>query len=123
MSSNSVDLIDKVLNCVDAVLAQGFLNDGVVDQGDSLLVDLSVSSLEDEFSNGLSGGVSEGDVGFDSSDEVGGGFVHSHEGSVVDLSQSENSEDSDDFGVEFVNTSDSHDEGKSGLGGYVDLSG
>jgi hypothetical protein len=41
----------------------------------------------------------------------------------VDLSQSEQSQDSDDLGVEFVNTSDSHNECESRLSGYVDLSG
>jgi hypothetical protein len=41
----------------------------------------------------------------------------------VELSQSKNSENPDNFWVEFVNTSDSHDKGKFGLSGDVDLSG
>jgi hypothetical protein len=41
----------------------------------------------------------------------------------VDLSKSENSQDSEDFGVEFVDTSDSDNKGKFGLGGDVNLSG
>ena len=40
----------------------------------------------------------------------------------MNLSQSEQSQDSDDFGVEFVNTSNSNNECESGLGGYVNLS-
>ena len=40
----------------------------------------------------------------------------------MDLSQSEYSQDSDDLGVEFVNTSDSHNKSKFGLSGNVDLS-
>ncbi len=39
----------------------------------------------------------------------------------MDLSESKNSEDSDDFRVEFVDTSDSDDEGKFGLGSNMDL--
>ena len=87
-----------------------------------MLVDLTISSLEDEFSDGFSSGISEGDIGLDSSDEVGGSLVDSHESTVVDLSESKNSKDSNDFGVKFVDTPDSDDEGQSGLGWYVDLS-
>lgn len=39
----------------------------------------------------------------------------------MDLSQSEESQNADSFGVEFVNTSDSNDECKFGLSGNVDL--
>ena len=41
----------------------------------------------------------------------------------MNLSQSQDSENSEDLGVEFVNTSDPDDEGELGLGGHVDLSG
>ncbi len=104
------------------MLSKGFSNDGVVGKRDSLSVDLAVSSLENEFSNGFSGRISEGDVGLNFSEKVGRSFVHSDKGSVMDLPQSEQSQDSDDFGVEFVNTSDSNNECESGLGGYVNLS-
>ena len=40
----------------------------------------------------------------------------------MDLSQSEKSHDSDNLGVEFVNTSDSNGKSESWLGWYVDLS-
>ena len=39
----------------------------------------------------------------------------------MDLSKSEQSQDSDDFRVEFVNTSDSYDESELGLSRYVNL--
>ncbi len=41
----------------------------------------------------------------------------------MDLSESQNSEDSDNLGVQFVDTSDSYDESEAGLGWDVDLSG
>jgi hypothetical protein len=41
----------------------------------------------------------------------------------VDLSESQDPEDSEDLGVELVNTSDPDDEGELGLGRDVDLSG
>ena len=40
----------------------------------------------------------------------------------MDLSQSQNSENSDNFGVEFVDTSDSDNEGNFGLSWDVNLS-
>ena len=123
VSTNSVDLVDKIFNIVNTLLSQWFLDDGVGRKRDSLLVDLSVSSLENNFSDGLSGWVSEGDVWLNSSEDVGWGFIDSDEDTIVDLSQSEDSQDSDNFGVEFVNTSDSNDECEFGLGWYVDLSG
>lgn len=122
VGSYSVNLVDKILNSGDVVLSEGLLDDGVGGQGDSLSVDLSVSSLENEFADGFARGVSEGDVGLDSSEEVGGGLVDSNEDSIVELSESEESHDSDDFGVELVNTPDSDNEGESGLSRYVDLS-
>lgn len=86
-------------------------------------VDLAISSLKDEFADGFARGVSEGDVGLDSSEHVDGGFVESNKDSVVELSEPKESHDSDDFGVELVNTSDSNNKGEPGLGRYVNLSG
>jgi hypothetical protein len=60
-----------------------------------LCPNLSETSLVDEFLDGFSGWVSEGDVWLDSSQQVGGSLVYSDENSVVDLSQSQQSEDSD----------------------------
>ena len=81
-------------------------------QGNSLLVDLSVTSLEDESSDGVSGWVSVGDVGFNSSEHIDGSLIDSDEDTVMELSQSEESHDSDDLRVEFVNTSDSNNKGE-----------
>jgi hypothetical protein len=121
--TNGVDLIDEVFNGVNSDLAESLLNDGVVSKGNSLFVDFSISSLENEFADGLSGWITEGDVWFNSSDEVRRCFVDSHEGTVVDLSKSKDSEDPDDFWVQLVNTSDSDDESELGLSCDVDLSG
>ena len=115
--------MDEVLNGVDVVLSEGLLNEVVGLEGDSLSVDLAVSSLENEFSDGVLGGVSVGDVGLNSSEHIDGGSVELDEDTIVELSESEESHDSDGLGVEFVNTSDSNNEGDFGLGRYVDLSG
>lgn len=85
VGSHCVDLIDKIFNCANAVLSQRFLDNGVGGKGDSLFIDFSESSFENEFSDGLSGRISKGDIGFNFSDHVSGGFVNSDEGSVVEL--------------------------------------
>ena len=94
------------------MLAQNALDSVVGLQGDSLLVDLAVASLEDESPDGLLGGVAVGDVGLNSSKHIDGSLVDSDEDSVMELSQSEESHDSDDLGVELVNTSDSNNKGE-----------
>lgn len=47
----SGDLVDKVLNAEDVILAKLLLDDRVVGEGDALLVDLAVSTLVDQFSD------------------------------------------------------------------------
>ena len=121
--TNSVDLVNEVFNSADAVLSEHLFDRVIGLKGDSLSVDFAISSLENEFSDGFSGRITIGDVGFDSSEHIDGSFVDSNEDSIVELSESKKSHDSDDLGVEFVNTSDSNDKGKSGFGGYVDLTG
>jgi len=81
--TNSVELVDQVFNADDAELSEGLFNDLVGSEGDSLLVDLTETSLVDQVVDGLSGGISEGDVGFDLLDHVEGSSVDSDEGGVV----------------------------------------
>ena len=45
--------MDDIFDRDDTVLAERLLDDGVGGKGDSLLVDLSVTSLVDEFSDSL----------------------------------------------------------------------
>lgn len=105
------------------MLAQDLFNDSVTSQGNSLLIYLTITSLEDEFSDGLSGRITKSNVWFDSSQKVDGGLVDSDKGAVVKLSESQESKNSDSSGVEFVNTSNSNDESQSGFGGNEDLTG
>jgi len=121
VGTNSVDFVDQIFNIVDAVLSKWFSYDSVWWERDSLSVDFTISSLENEFSNGFSWRISDSNIRLNFSEEVGWSFVDSNKSSVVDLSQSEQSEDSDNLGVEFVNTSDSDNECKFGLSRYVDL--
>lgn len=45
--------MNEILNAKDVEFSEGIFNDGVVGEGDALLVDLSVSALVDEFADGL----------------------------------------------------------------------
>lgn len=108
--------MDEIFDSVDVLLSENLLNGSVGLEGNSLLVDLSVTSLEDELSDGFIAGITIGDVWLNSSEHIDGGFVKLDEDTVVELSQSEESHDSDGLGVEFVNTSDSDHEGDFRIG-------
>ena len=51
------DLVDEVFDGEDVVLAKGLLNDLVVGEGDSLLVDLAVTALVNQLADGLEVGL------------------------------------------------------------------
>ena len=93
--TNSPDLVDQVLNANNSVLAQHLLDGCVTGQRNSLLVNLAVASLEDQLSDCLSGWVTEGNVWLNSSQKVDCRLVDSDESAVVQLSESQESEDSD----------------------------
>lgn len=98
VGSHSVDLMDQILHAHDAVLAQVVLDDLVVGEGDTLLVDLAVSALVDKFADSLEVGVAVGNVGFDDLQHFRGGFGDADEDTVVDLEKSEQLEGLARFG-------------------------
>lgn len=85
----SEDLVHEVLHAHNIELAKDLLDDGVVGDGDSLAVDLTVASLVDEVSHGLKVGVAVGDVGLDHAKHLKGSGVDLDEDTVVQLSKSE----------------------------------
>lgn len=118
--ANGVDLVDEILHADDAELAESLLDDGVVGKRDSLLVDLTVSSLVAKLSDGGEVGVTEGNVGLDDSEELGSGLGDSHEDTVVDLVKSQKLENLSGLGGHLGDTLDSDNENKLGLGGDVE---
>jgi hypothetical protein len=70
------------------VLAEFFLDNFVVGNGNSASVNLTISSLVDEVSDGLSRWVTISNVRFNFSNHVDGGLVEFDESTVVELSQS-----------------------------------
>ncbi len=108
MWTNSWDFVDQILNADNTVLAQNFFDNGVSGQRNSLFFNLTITSLKDKLSNCLSGWVSESDVWFNSSQEVGWSLVDSDEWTVMQLSQSQYSQDSDWSWVKLINTPNSN---------------
>jgi len=120
MGSDSVDFVDQVFGADDAVLTEGLFNNFVGGDGDSLLVDLTETSLVNQIRDGVSSGVAESDIRFDLLDHVKSSSVNSDEDTVVDLSKSEQLEDLSDLGSQVVNTSDSDHKDDSRFSGNVE---
>jgi hypothetical protein len=104
VGADSVDLVDEILHADDAVLAEVLLDDGVVGEGNALLVDLAVSTLVDELLDGLQVGVTVGNPGLDDLDHLGGGLGDPDEDTIVDLEQAEKLEDLAGLGGDLVDT-------------------
>jgi hypothetical protein len=104
VGADSVDLVDEVLNADDAVCAEVLLNDGVVGERDALLVDLSVTALVDELTDGLQVGVSVSDEGLDDLEHLSSGLGETDEDTVVDLEKTEQLEGLALLGVDLVDT-------------------
>lgn len=120
VGADGVDLVDQVLHTDDAVLAKVLLDDGVVGEGDALLVDLSVTALVDELLDALQVGVTVGDPGLDDLDHLHGSLGDLDEDTVVDLEQTEELEDLAGLGGNLVDTLDADDEDELLLGGDVE---
>ncbi len=59
VGAGSRDFVDKVFNTEDVVLAKSLLDDSVVSERDALLVNLAVTPLVDQFTDGLKVGLAE----------------------------------------------------------------
>lgn len=104
VGADGVDLVDQVLHADNAVLAEVLLDDLVVGEGDTLLVDLAVTALVQELADGLQVGVTVGDVGVDDGQHLLGGLGQADEGTAVDLEQTEQLQDLAGLGSDLVDT-------------------
>ena len=57
VGTSGEDFVHEILNGEDVVLAEGLLNDGVVGEGDALLVNLAVAALVDKLADRLQVGL------------------------------------------------------------------
>lgn len=93
VGANGVDLVDQILHTDNAVLAEVLLDDLVVSQGNTLLVNLAVTALVEKLTDGLQVGVTVGNVGVDNGQHLLGGLGQTDEGTAVDLQKTEQLED------------------------------
>lgn len=119
VGADGVDLVDQVLHADNAVLGKVLLDDGVVGEGNALLVDLGVSALVDELTDGLKVGVTVSDEGLDDLEHLGGGLGQADEDTVVDLEKTEELESLALLGVDLVDTLDTGNEDELGLSGDI----
>lgn len=89
VGANSVDLVDQVLHADNAVLAEVLLDELVVRERDTLLVNLAVATLVDELANALQVGVTEGNVRVGDGKHLLGGLGQANEGTTVDVEETE----------------------------------
>jgi len=120
--SSLTDLVDDVLDGEDTVFAKVLFNDLVRRKSNSLLVDLSVSTLVDEFSDGLQVGLTVSDVGLNSEKHLRSSLGDLDEDTVVDLEKTEELKDLARLRGNVVDTLDTHDEVNLGLSGDVEVS-
>lgn len=123
VGSDGVDLVDQVLHTDDAVLAEGLLDDLIVGEGDTLAVNLTVTTLVDELADRLQVGLTVGNVGLDDLQHLDGGVGQLDKDTIVDLAQTEELHDLAGLGRQLVDTLDADNKGKLGLLGDVEAAG
>lgn len=104
VGADGVDLVDEVLDADNAELAEVLLDELVVGDGETLLVDLSVAALVDELADSLQVGVTVSDEGLDDLQHLGGGLGEPDEDTIVDLEKTEELESLALLGVDLVDT-------------------
>lgn len=101
---NSEDLMDQILHADNAVLSEVSLNESVVSESNALLVNLAITTLVDELSDGLEIGVSIGNPGLDDLEHLEGGLCQADEDTIVDLEETEELKDLARFRRNLVDT-------------------
>lgn len=120
VGADSDDLVNEILHADDTVLAEALLDDGIVGQGNALLVDLAVPALVDELLHALEVGVTVGNPGLDDLDHLSGSLGDTDEDTVVDLEKTEELEDLAGLGGNLVDTLNADDEDQLLLGRDVE---
>lgn len=108
VGAHGVNLVDQILHADNAVLAKRLLNDGVVGQGNALLVDLAVAALVDQLLDALQVGVAVGDPGLDNLDHLLGSLGNADKHAVVDLQKTQDLQSLAGLGRDFVDTLDAN---------------
>jgi len=117
--TNSSNLMDKVFNTDNVVLAERLFNDRVVVDRNTLLVNLGISTLVDQLTDGLQVGITVGNVRLDQLEHLRGSLVKTDKDTVVDLQKTQKLENLTGLGGNVVDTTDTNNEDKLLLSGNV----
>ena len=104
VGSAGEEFVDQIFDTHATFLLQVVFNDHIVGDRDTGTVDLQETALVDHVTDSLEGGGTVSDIRFHLSQHVKGGRVNTDESSVVDLTESQETEDLSDIGVELVDT-------------------
>lgn len=85
VGTDGEDLVDQVLHAYDAVLAETGLNQRVVSESNTLLLNLSVSTLVDQLTDGLEVGVTVGDPWVNDLKHLESSLGETDKDTIVDL--------------------------------------
>lgn len=85
VGANGEDFVNQVFHAVDTIFAKVILDKLIVGKRNALLVNLSVTSLVDEFTNGFEVRISVGNVRVDNCQHLLGSLGQLDENTVVDL--------------------------------------
>ena len=108
--SNSVDLMNQIFHTNDTEFSKVVLDQLVVSESDSLLVDLAISSLVNQLSSSLQVWITICDVWIDDSQHLLSSLGQLDEDTIVDLQKSEKLKDLSWFWCNLADTLDSNDE-------------
>lgn len=107
VGADSVHLVNDIFHANDSILAQSLLNLAIAGESVStVMVELAVATLIDEFPGALVVGIAPGDVGLHQLQHAHSGLVELDEDTVVDLPQSEDLKDLPHPGTDTIDARD-----------------
>ncbi len=89
LSTDSVNLVDNILNALESLLSKSSLNNSVGTDRQSLARHLAETSLVDDVLDRLKTWVAVSDEGLDQSEHFDGGSVDADKDTIVELSESQ----------------------------------
>lgn len=119
--SDSVNLMDEILNADDSILTERLLNKGVICKSNALFVDLAISTLVGKLAYRFKIGVAPCNVGLCNTKHVDGSLVQFDKDTIEDLAETKKLKHLADFGADTVDTSDPNDKSQFGFSWDVEV--
>ena len=114
--TDSDDFMNEVFDTDNTVLAKGLFNDSIVMDRDTLLLNLGISTLVDQFTNGLQVGGTVSDIGLNELEHFRGSLVQADKDTIVDLQQTQELKHLTRLGGNVVDTTDTDNKDQLFLG-------